>query len=118
MSAHFIYAPMEIDHIIPQAEGGTDDEDNLWLACPRCNNFKRNQTHALDPTTGEHVQLFNPRRQVWSEHFAWSADGARIIGKTSCGRATVMALQLNVEANVVFREMLVSVGWHPPVDET
>ena len=24
---------LEIEHIVPKAKGGTDDEDNLWLAC-------------------------------------------------------------------------------------
>jgi len=28
---------LEIEHIIPKAGGGTDDEDNLWLACRLCN---------------------------------------------------------------------------------
>lgn len=28
---------LEIDHIVPQAQGGTHDEDNLFLACPMCN---------------------------------------------------------------------------------
>ena len=27
---------LEIDHIVPQARGGTHDEDNLFLACPMC----------------------------------------------------------------------------------
>ncbi len=26
-------APMEIEHIIPEALGGATEEDNLWLAC-------------------------------------------------------------------------------------
>ena len=25
--------PMEVDHIIPEARGGTTEEHNLWLAC-------------------------------------------------------------------------------------
>ena len=31
----------------------------------------------------------------WSDHFTWSADGTRILGRTPCGRATVVCLQLN-----------------------
>lgn len=29
---------LEIDHIIPVAHGRGSDENNLWLACPHCNN--------------------------------------------------------------------------------
>jgi 5-methylcytosine-specific restriction endonuclease McrA len=59
----YVFAPLEIDHIIPQAAGGSDEEDNLWLACPMCNNYKSAQTEAHDPETGELVGLFDPRRQ-------------------------------------------------------
>ena len=38
---HLILGLLEIDHIIPKARGGSDDEDNLWLACRLCNNAKR-----------------------------------------------------------------------------
>lgn len=27
------YDTLEIDHIIPEAMGGSDDRENLWLAC-------------------------------------------------------------------------------------
>lgn len=63
---------MTLDHIIPEAAGGPSSEENLWLACRRCSEFKGTQTHALDPLTGRRVRLFDPRRQKWSEHFAWS----------------------------------------------
>jgi len=71
--------PMEIDHIIPRALAGPTAEDNLWLACSLCNNHKGDQIAATDPLTGELVRLFDPRHQVWSEHFAWTADGDRIV---------------------------------------
>ena len=64
--------PMEFDHLIPQAAGGTTHEENLWLACRRCNTYKGTQTDACDPQSGTRVTLFNPRQQVWIDHFAWS----------------------------------------------
>lgn len=33
--------------------------------------------------------------QLWSEHFSWSAEGNRILGLSTIGRATVIALNLN-----------------------
>jgi 5-methylcytosine-specific restriction endonuclease McrA len=53
-------ARLEIEHLVPIAEGGSDDETNLWLACPICNAHKSDKTRASDPETGETVPLFNP----------------------------------------------------------
>jgi hypothetical protein len=88
-------ARLEIEHIIPIAKGGTDDESNLWLACPLSNGHKSDKTHAVDPETGETVPLFHPRTQIWSEHFQWTEGGLRVVGKTATGRATVCALHLS-----------------------
>lgn len=112
----WVYAPMEIDHIQPRAAGGSDDEANLWLACPLCNQYKSAQTHAADPLTRRRVVLFNPRGQVWNEHFRWGRDQATIIGRTACGRATVKALKLNAELAVQLRRGLVEIGAYPPAN--
>ena len=66
--------PMEIDHIVPESIGGQTEEDNLWLACSLCNDHKSDRIAALDPLSGEIVQLFDPRHQTWSEHFAWTTE--------------------------------------------
>lgn len=110
----FTAMPMHIEHILPLAAGGSSAEDNLWLACPLCNGFKGARTHAIDPDSGLQVALFDPRRQTWGEHFLWSDDGLRIVGRTSCGRATVLALQLNNDFLLQARLRWVMVGWHPP----
>jgi hypothetical protein len=110
----YVLGPLEIEHLLPLAAGGTDDEGNLWLACRLCNGFKGTQTVAIDPVTRRRVPLFNPRRQRWRRHFRWGADGTRIIGRTACGRATVVALQLNNLIAVTVRRSWVSAGWHPP----
>ena len=65
------------------------------LACRRCNGYKGTLAQALDQQTGETVAIFNPRQQIWDEHFGWSEDGAHINGRTQCGRATVQSLRLN-----------------------
>jgi hypothetical protein len=110
----FTAMPIHIEHILPIAAGGLSTEDNLWLACPLCNGYKRDQTHHLDPVTGEQALLFNPRHQLWKEHFSWSEDGTNIIGETPCGRATVVALKLNNHYLVRARRRWVMAGWHPP----
>ena len=110
-------APMEIEHLYPRALGGNTVEANLWLACSLCNEYKGTRTTAEDPETGRIVLLFNPRLDVWSEHFAWVDSGARIVGKTAVGRATVRALQLNRRSLVRSRRYWVTAGWHPPGPE-
>jgi hypothetical protein len=107
---------MEIDHIIPEARGGRTEEGNLWLACSACNQRKSDRLVAWDPITETMAPLFNPRRQSWGEHFAWSPEGDRIIGLTPIGRATRSALDLNHPPLVRARRLWVAVGWHPPAD--
>jgi HNH endonuclease len=109
--------PMEIDHLIPESLGGLTEEPNLWLACSLCNDCKSNRIAANDPVSGETVRLFDPRRQVWSEHFRWTEDGDTIVGITPTGRATVEALRLNRPALVKARQLWVCIGWHPPQNE-
>jgi hypothetical protein len=107
---------LEIDHIFPEVRGGTSDEDNLVLACPMCNSHKADKCETIDPETNQTVPLFNPRRDVWNEHFEWVEEGTVIRGKTPVGRATVIALQMNHPDMVNARRLWVVAGWHPPQD--
>lgn len=108
--------PMEFDHLIPQSLGGLTTEDNLWLACSGCNDAKNNRLAVLDTESDQLVSLFNPRIQIWSEHFSWNEEGDTIIGLTAVGRATVAALRLNRPLLVNARNLWVSWGLHPPKD--
>jgi hypothetical protein len=114
---HLVMARLEVEHIIPRAKGGSNDESNLWLSCPLCNRAKGDRTSATDPDTGTNVPLFNPRRQIWSEHFHWTDDGLRVVGRTPTGRATVAALHLADDPDAItVRGYWVLAGWHPPAD--
>ncbi|MBC8330619.1 MAG: HNH endonuclease [Anaerolineae bacterium] len=108
--------PMTVDHITPQAQGGETAFDNLCFACRRCNEYKGSAIHAEDPLTGETVPLFHPRQQSWGDHFQWDESGTMLIGLTSIGRATVVALNMNNPLIVDVRRRWVSVGWHPPTN--
>ncbi|HEY9802126.1 MAG TPA: HNH endonuclease [Leptolyngbyaceae cyanobacterium] len=115
-------ALFSIDHILPQSLSGSDEPDNLALACQRCNGYRYNFTTGIDPDTGEIVPLFNPRKQKWSDHFIWSVDGLTIIGITSTGRATCNRLDLNDERHnegsiVKARRLWIKGGWHPPTED-
>lgn len=107
---------MVVDHVIPLAVGGTSDIENLCLACYRCNEFKGAMLGAPDPVSGDVVPLFNPRSQAWQDHFTWSNDGLRVIGRTACGRATIEALHLNSDWLVRARRIWILAGLHPPLE--
>jgi hypothetical protein len=109
--------PLEVEHITPRARGGKTSLKNLCLACHRCNEYKGDRIEAPDPMTGETVALFNPRSQVWYEHFRWNRNGTKIIGLTATGRATVGSLRLNNEEIVAARRLWVALGLHPPVED-
>ena len=115
-------APLSIDHIQPQSLGGSDDLNNLALACRRCNERRYNFITGIDPETETEVALFNPRQQQWSDHFIWSADALQIIGKTAMGRATCNRLDLNDERREEpfiqnARQQWVAGGLHPPKND-
>ena len=112
--AHFTNASFHCEHIRPRNAGGRTSLDNLAWACPWCNAHKYTKTHAQDPHTGRRVPLFNPRRQQWSRHFAWSEDFMYVVGRTMTGRATVEVLHLNRSQLLNLRRLLHAAGEHPP----
>ena len=95
-------ATFHVEHVMPRSTGGSDDPANLCLACPSCNLHKSNRITVPDPDTGTAVTLYNPRTQTWADHFAW--EGVRVVGRTSVGRATVAALDLNGPRRLLIRE--------------
>jgi HNH endonuclease len=112
----YVLGILEIEHIIPKAAGGSDEEENLWLACRLCNSYKGIQTQGQDPESDRNVKLFNPRFQQWARHFTWINNGTHIEGSTACGRATVIAMQLNNPYAVPVRQAWISAGWHPSTE--
>ena len=105
-------ASFHIEHITPQAAGGSDDLDNLALACPGCNLKKSDRVTVTDPDTRQQVPLFNPRADIWSDHFAW--DGPRLLGLSPTGRALVAAFDLNHPRRVLIRQAEEHFDLFPP----
>jgi HNH endonuclease len=103
-----------IEHIIPVSKNGTDEADNLALSCQACNNHKYISTNAIDPVTGIFVPLYNPRIDIWTEHFLWSDDFTEILGISATGRASVLRLQLNRKGLMNLRKVLANAYLHPP----
>jgi len=107
-------APLEIEHLTPEALGGLTRRDNLWPACRQCNALKGDRVAGRDPETGASELLFDPRSQAWLDHFVWIEGGAQVAGRTPTGRATVEVLDLNRPLLVRARLRWISAGWHPP----
>lgn len=103
-----------VEHIKPKNAGGETAVENLAWSCSGCNGHKHAKIKGLDLETREKIALYNPRQQLWSEHFEWSDDFTKVIGKTPCGRATVDALQLNRFGVVNLRNLLRDANLHPP----
>lgn len=87
------FAKHQIDHVIAEKHGGLTVEDNLALSCTICNKHKGSDIASIDNETGEIVPLFNPRKDVWSEHF--KIENGIFIGLTPNARATIRLLQIN-----------------------
>src|SRR5215216_1905383 len=94
-------AALHVEHIIPKVHGGTDDLDNLALACIDCNLPKGTNLTGIDPQTSRLTELFPPRRQRWDEHFKWQR--VYLVGKTATGRTTIRVLDVNSDDQVALR---------------
>ena len=104
-------ATFHIDHIIPVAAGGKTVAENLALACVSCSLRKGARQTAIDPVSGNEASLFNPRLDVWTEHFQWNH--VQLIGLTATGRATIDALDLNRALILAIRAEEAALGRHP-----
>lgn len=102
-----------LEHIVPSSQGGDDGEHNRALACFTCNRAKGVKMSGIDPLTRSIVALFNPRTQIWGEHFKWADDCQSIEGITPCGRATVVALSMNSELHQQPRLLWFESGYLP-----
>lgn len=105
---HSPVARLQIEHIRPRKHGGSDDGENLALACIDCNLRKGSNLTGIDPATDQVTELFNPRVQRWSDHFRW--DGVKILGTTAVGRATVEVMDLNSDDRLVVRSVSYRAG--------
>lgn len=98
----------EIDHILARKHGGLTVLTNLALACLECNRHKGTDIASYDDLTGNLTAFFNPRTQLWTEHF--QMQDAEIIGLTPEARVIVKILQLNEAGRIEQRQMLIELG--------
>ncbi len=104
-------ATFHLDHVVPVIAGGQTLADNLALACVSCSLRKGARQSAIDPHTGQDTPLFNPRRDIWAEHFEWRE--VELVGLTATGRATISALDLNRPLILAIRREEILLGRQP-----
>jgi len=100
----------EVDHIISIKHGGITDPDNLAYACAYCNRYKGSDIASLTKS-GKLVRLYNPRVDIWKEHF-W-INGIQILPVSQIGEVTVSLLMRNHRERTLEREALQSIGRFP-----
>lgn len=106
-----VFSPHQPDHIIAEQHSGLTEADNLALSCLHCNRHKGPNIASIDVETNQLVFLFNPRTQIWREHFV--LEGALIRPVTAVGRTTVRVLNLNSLERIEVRQMLIEDGLYP-----
>lgn len=96
----------EMEHIVSEKHGGLSQAENLALACPYCNRAKGSDLGSIDPLTQRLTPFFNPRTQLWTEHF--QLNNGTILPSTSEGRVTAIIFQFNVPERIQERERLIT----------
>ena len=99
--------PHQIDHIISRKHGGSSGLGNLAYACVLCNRHKGSDIASVD-ASGRTIRLFDPRRDLWDEHF--KLDGPVIQPLTPIGEVTARVLRLNASERMIERQILQSLG--------
>lgn len=105
-------AQFHVDHVFPRSAGGRTSIENLALACVSCSLRKAARLRALDSQSEMLVPLFDPRRDLWEDHFQFLSNWT-VAGKTPIGRATIEALLLNRPTIIAIRRKLAKQGMFP-----
>lgn len=100
-----------LEHIFPLSHGGISDFENLAWACSDCNQFKGTNIASIDFETGNLTALFNPRTQIWTEHFR--LEGAILSPLTAQARVTARILHLNDAERIEERQALLEAELYP-----
>jgi 5-methylcytosine-specific restriction endonuclease McrA len=74
----FVSTPFQIDHIIAEKREGPSTLDNLAWSCLDSNSFKGPNIAGRDLETEQTIRLFDPRQDVWHEHFNWDGPVGQI----------------------------------------
>ncbi|OLE65293.1 MAG: HNH endonuclease [Cyanobacteria bacterium 13_1_40CM_2_61_4] len=106
-----VFFGCEVDHIISEKHGGQTEADNLAYACAFCNRSKGSDIGSIVQRTGVFVRFFNPRTDLWAEHF--TLDGVAIMTLSDIGEVTARILDFNNSDRLFERQTLQAIGRYP-----
>ena len=92
----------EVDHIIGLKHNGPTTSDNLAYACFNCNRNKGSDLASIDWDTNEVIRFYNPRRDIWAEHFHF--EGFYITAITPIGKVTATIFRFNDRKRLLERD--------------
>ena len=92
----------EVDHIIGIKHNGPTNKSNLAYACFNCNRNKGSDIASIDWDTNEIVRFYNPRSDIWAEHFR--LEGFHIAATTQIGKVTAIIFRFNDRTRLLERD--------------
>ena len=105
----FLATVFHIEHIRSIKHDGKTTLENLAFACPHCNQNKgTNIATFISDDSDELIRLFNPRKDLWLEHFQ-VMDG-EILPKTIIAEGTIRILDFNQLERLILRQALIEAG--------
>lgn len=113
IAAEDTFLGCEADHIISEKHGGRTEAENLAMACVFCNQAKGSDLGSLHRESNTLVRFFNPRTDLWAEHF--ELVGNRIVALTPIGDVTARILRFNVGERLLERRTLQDLNRYPSV---
>ncbi len=101
----------QVDHIISLKHSGETELDNLAYACANCNRNKGSDIGSILQPAKEFLRFFNPRTDVWAEHFEF--EETIIQPLTGIAKVTAQILAFNHIDRIIERQTLIELGRHP-----
>ena len=96
----------EVDHILSEKHMGRTESQNLALSYFFATAIRAaTSAPSVQRKTRKSSAFFNPRIDVWAEHFALDAE-QRMIPLTDIGRVTARILGFNAENSLLERQAL------------
>jgi hypothetical protein len=97
------FITFHVDHVIASQHREDDGLDNLCLSCQSCDLHKGTNLTTIDPESDELVRIFNPRMDIWGDHFRF--EDFVVVGLTDMGRATARLLAMNTPQRIELRKL-------------
>ena len=82
------------------------------MACYYCNRYKGTDIGSI--YKGEFIRFYNPRMDIWQEHFEMDLENATIQPLSPIGEVTASILGFNQVDRIIERQILIVSKKYPP----